>query len=256
MKSILGSIAIAFTMYSRIPVPRVSWEEENRRFVLCAFPFVGAVIGLLTAGAAWLVRRVGLPELTAAALVGAVPLLLTGGIHLDGLVDTMDALHSYAPRERKLEILKDSHVGAFAVIGLGIYLMLWYGAADGMLSQQGLLWFPVCMVLSRAFSALTFVTEPDAREDGFKVLFGRDACKIAVLIFSGIWLFLGFLAAFFCDMKKALCLLVAGVLLLIWYIRMSRKQFGGLTGDLAGFYLQVQELVYFLVIVMEEAVWN
>lgn len=84
----------------------------------------GAVLGL------WLHLALDVLNLSAAvsALVGAaVPLLVTGGIHMDGFLDTMDAVHSYGDRSRKLEILKDPHLGAFAVISFGVYMMLYLG---------------------------------------------------------------------------------------------------------------------------------
>ena len=53
------------------------------------------------------------------------PIIITGGIHMDGFLDTQDALGSYQPRERRLEILKDSHAGAFAIISCAVYLMMY-----------------------------------------------------------------------------------------------------------------------------------
>lgn len=124
----LYSCIIAVSMYSKIPMPNVEWTGERMRYVMCFFPLVGlaqgAVLGL------WLHLALDVLNLSAAvsALVGAaVPLLVTGGIHMDGFLDTMDAVHSYGDRSRKLEILKDPHLGAFAVISFGVYMMLYLG---------------------------------------------------------------------------------------------------------------------------------
>ncbi len=113
---VLQTIAVAFAMFSALPVPQFAWNEKNMRYALCAFPLVG-----LLCGALWCVCGVlPLPALPAAGFC-LVPVWVTGGIHLDGYADTCDALSSYGDREKKLEILKDPHCGAFAVIRLCSY---------------------------------------------------------------------------------------------------------------------------------------
>ena len=121
---LIRALCIAFSTYSRIPVPQVVWTDENRRYALCFFPLIGAVVGAVL----WLwlgvSERLGAGAFLRGAVAAAVPLLLTGGIHMDGFMDTQDALSSWQPPERRLEILKDSHTGAFAVMGCGVYLLL------------------------------------------------------------------------------------------------------------------------------------
>ena len=114
---VLQTIAVAFAMFSAVPVPQFGWNEKNMRYALCAFPLVG-----LLCGALWCVCGVlPLPAPAQAAGFCLVPVWVTGGIHLDGYADTCDALASYGDREKKLEILKDPHCGAFAVIRLCSY---------------------------------------------------------------------------------------------------------------------------------------
>ncbi len=265
MRHFFGNLSMAFTMYSKIPVPRAEWTEENRRYVLGLFPFVGLCIGVITALVGYGLLGSTLPESTVVAVLSVLPGLLSGGIHLDGLIDTLDGLHSYASKERKLEILKDAHVGAFAVIGFGLYLVLWYGVMGGfcellqgvgnlqMAELKGLFWLPVIMVLSRAYSALVFVTQPDARQDGLKVLFQKDASKRVVLVCSLLWLLLGYGLAAWISIKTCVILIFVGILLAGYVIWMSRRQFGGWTGDLAGFYVQLAELIYFFCVVLLES---
>ena len=114
---VLQTIAVAFAMFSAVPVPQFGWNEKNMRYALCAFPLVGLLCGVL-----WCVCGVlPLPAPARAAGFCLVPVWVTGGIHLDGYADTCDALASYGDREKKLEILKDPHCGAFAVIRLCSY---------------------------------------------------------------------------------------------------------------------------------------
>ena len=113
---IVKSFFIALSMYSRIPVPRFEWRKEDVRYLFCFFPWIGALIGVCVYLWVGLCDAYSIGSLCRTTGAAALSLLITGGFHADGFLDTMDAIHSYQPRERKLEILKDSHIGAFAVI--------------------------------------------------------------------------------------------------------------------------------------------
>lgn len=246
---LIKSAVIAFSMYSRIPMPQFTWEDKDMRWVFCFFPLVGLLLGFLFLTAFLLFTAFGLPELLRAAALAALPLLLTGGIHMDGFLDTSDALACLGEREKKLEVLRDSHVGAFALIHGLIYMTLWAGAAGSLKSVRQTELMAVCFVLSRAFSGLTFVHFPDARGDGLKTTFTKSAGRMAVSVCCVCYLAAGFGLLVWLDARAAFWLFAAALALLLYYARMSRKQFGGLTGDLAGFYLQLQELSYLLVVV-------
>ena len=118
----LQTIAVAFAMFSALPMPQFAWNERNMRYALCAFPLIGVVIGALW----WLCGALPLPALARAAGFCLVPVWVTGGIHLDGYADTCDALSSYGDTAKKLEILKDPHCGAFAVIRLCSYFTAYF----------------------------------------------------------------------------------------------------------------------------------
>lgn len=98
-----------------------------------------------------------------AGVMTLLPVLVNGGIHMDGFLDTMDALNSYGSREKKLEILKDSRTGAFAVIGFGLYLVaslaLWSEAKSEMLPVIG-----AGYVMSRSLSGLSVMVFPSAKK--------------------------------------------------------------------------------------------
>ena len=120
----IRSLLIAFSTYSRIPVPQVEWTEENRRYSMCFFPLVGLVTGLVLWGWLALCDHFGFHLLLRGAGAALIPLAVTGGIHMDGFMDTVDAQASWQPAEKRLEILKDSHTGAFAVMACAGYLLL------------------------------------------------------------------------------------------------------------------------------------
>ena len=103
--NILRSIAMSFSLFSRIPMPRVEWKKENMRYTLCALPLVGFAVGLFV----WLWTKLTLGlhfgSVLFAAGITLLPIAVTGGIHLDGFADTVDAISSHAEPKRKREIL-------------------------------------------------------------------------------------------------------------------------------------------------------
>ncbi len=234
--TVLQTIAVAFAMFSALPVPQFDWNEKNMRYALCAFPLIGAVIG----GAWCLCGVLPLPAMAKAAGFCLLPVWVTGGIHLDGYADTCDALSSYGDREKKLEILKDPHCGAFAVIRLCSYFVAYFAlcACLTFTPRAGLLW-TLALVLERSLSGLAVASFPMAKNTGLAHTFATAADRKKVrniLIAAAVVLSLG------------LVLLgggaLAGVALLVFlrYHKVAVRQFGGITGDLAGWFLQKAEL--------------
>ena len=123
MKSIVSGFFVAFSLYSAIPVPQVNWEKKTMRWALSFLPLVGLTVG----AAEWLwfmfCTHFGASVVLYAIFAALLPLVISGGIHLDGLCDTCDALCSFGDREKRLMILKDSHVGAFGPLWLMAFLM-------------------------------------------------------------------------------------------------------------------------------------
>ncbi len=238
---VIRSFLIAFSTYSRIPVPQVEWTEENRRYSMCFFPLVGLVIGLAVWGWFALCAKLGIGPFLRGAAAALLPLLISGGIHMDGFMDTLDALASWQPPEKRLEILKDSHTGAFAVMGCAGYLLLsaaLYSEAD--LSKAWLL--PGVFVASRALSAWALVTLKNARPQGMLDDFSRSAQVRLVTVSSGIYVLLCLVFWAVAGGWTALLCAAGAVLSFAVYRRMAFRRFGGVTGDLAGWFLQVTEL--------------
>ena len=242
--SIINSFFIALSMYSRIPVPRVDWEKENMRYAMCFFPMIGVVIGAVMYLAGWLLDKTSVGGLFRGVVFTLIPIIITGGIHMDGFMDTMDALGSWGDREKKLEILKDSHAGAFAILGMGCYLM-WSVAVWSELPAEVLRVCGVSFVLSRALSGFSVVTFPAARNSGLLKMFQDRAQKKVVRITMCLYVAAAVIMMAVMD-ARAMTGAVTGVMIaFLYYIVVSRKQFGGVTGDLAGFFLETAELAMF-----------
>lgn len=242
--SIINSFFIALSMYSRIPVPRVDWEKENMRYAMCFFPMIGVVIGAVMYLAGWLLDKTSVGGLFRGVVFTLIPIIITGGIHMDGFMDTMDALGSWGDREKKLEILKDSHAGAFAILGMGCYLM-WSMAVWSELPAEVLRVCGVSFVLSRALSGFSVVTFPAARNSGLLKMFQDGAQKKVVRITMCLYVAAAVIMMAVMN-ARAMTGAVTGVMIaFLYYIVVSRKQFGGVTGDLAGFFLETAELAMF-----------
>lgn len=242
--SIINSFFIALSMYSRIPVPRVDWEKENMRYAMCFFPMIGVVIEAVMYLAGWLLDKTSVGGLFRGVVFTLIPIIITGGIHMDGFMDTMDALGSWGDREKKLEILKDSHAGAFAILGMGCYLM-WSVAVWSELPAEVLRVCGVSFVLSRALSGFSVVTFPAARNSGLLKMFQDGAQKKVVRITMCLYVAAAVIMMAVMN-ARAMTGAVTGVMIaFLYYIVVSRKQFGGVTGDLAGFFLETAELAMF-----------
>lgn len=238
---IFRSMAIAFSTYSKIPMPIFEWKEEDMRFSMCFFPWVGAVIG----GLVWLWFRLclgfGIHTFTFVLIAAAIPLLVTGGIHVDGYMDTMDAFKSYQPKERKLEILKDSHIGAFSVIMLAVYGLI-YLAAFAQIEDSRTLFVYCCgFYLARCLSAIGVVSLPSAKQEGMLYQFADSANRrwVKVILYVQLLLCCGLMG--YISWKSALAVIFAAVVSYIYYIYRSRRELGGITGDTAGYFVTICE---------------
>lgn len=245
---VIRSLCIAFSTYSRIPVPQVEWSEENRKYSMCFFPLIGAIIGLLLWGWLWLCDALSIGPVLRGAVGVLLPILVTGGIHMDGFMDTSDALASWQTKERRLEILKDTHVGAFAVIGCVGYMLLMAGALSETSAHAGFM-LAVCFVVSRSLSAWTLAAFPSARPNGMLDSFARAAHKRLVTVSSGVYLLLCAAVWLIFGGWLGLACLCLTVTWTQYYHHMSIKYFGGVTGDLAGWFVQTAELLLIAVIV-------
>lgn len=249
MRNILSGCFIAFSMYSRIPVPMVEWTKPRMRYVLCWFPAVGAVCGVIF----WLwffgAEYLGINPAAAGILGSCIPIFVTGGIHLDGFLDTLDARSSFGTKEQKLNILTDPHIGAFAAIGLGVYLLSYAGCLVQLYlavletqKWQRMAVFCLIFPLERALSGLSVVCFPCARDSGLAKTFSDAAHKkrtagILLTLTGGIVLILLTLGIWETAVVGGL-----GILIFFRYRQMAQREFGGITGDLAGWFLQVFEL--------------
>ena len=239
---ILRSLCSAFLMYSRIPMPTVEWKEENRRYSLCFFPLIGVVIGALFMLWFRLGTFLGVGKLLFGAVFAVIPVIVTGGIHLDGFCDVCDAKACCGTKEKMLEVMSDPRTGAFAVINLALYLIVQTGAYSEINGMGAATVCALGFVLSRSLSGLAAVTFRSAKGSGALWNFAKPAhrkitvfTEIVFIIMTSALMILAFPAG-------GAAAVVGNAFVFLYYRIFSYRKFGGITGDLAGYFLQLSEL--------------
>lgn len=238
---IIKSVIVSFSMYSKIPMPQFEWKEEDMRYMLCFFPWIGAVIGICLWLWAVLCEKAGIGMLAFTTIGSVIPIFITGGFHVDGFMDTMDAFHSYQPREKKLEILKDSHIGAFAVIMLAAYGLIYLGAFSEIRDMDILKTVCAGFVLSRALSGIAVVSFPAAKKDGLLYLFASNAQKKIVRVSLVMQVILSAVFMLYESVSAGTVTVLTAAGVFAYYYYRCKKELGGITGDTAGYFVVLCE---------------
>lgn len=247
LRDFLKGIRIAFSMYSTIPMGQSDWKAEDMRMVMSGFPLIGIVLGGLAMGLAIGIQRMNWPVQVMAVGQLALMVAVTGGIHLDGLVDAADAWKSYGDHHKRREILKDPHIGGFALIYGATYLILLTAAYSLLSAQRAILLIGV-YTISRITSAVGVILLPKMSDQGSVSFLAKAAAAranlllltieavgaVGTLILLGGWL--------------SVAVVMTQLLIFLLYIRWSKRVFGGTNGDTAGALLQISELAMILLI--------
>lgn len=238
---LLNSFKIAFAMFSKVPVGKAEWTKENMRYSMCFVPLIGFLIAGMLSGWYWVNIKCGFNDIFYACIAVLIPLLITGGIHMDGYIDVVDALSSYGDKQKKLEILKDPHVGAFAIIWTAAYMIAMAGMFTQVVSLVAVAMIGMEFVLSRALSCLLAIFLKNAKKEGTLYAFTSSQQKGAVSIVLMLYVFGAGIGLCLMDFLVGLLVLLVEAIVILYYRVMTYRNFGGITGDMAGFFVQVSE---------------
>jgi adenosylcobinamide-GDP ribazoletransferase len=239
---------IALQFFTRLPIPRwVGFEADWLHHASRYFPAVGIVVAAVTAAVYALASR-ALPPAAAVLLSTIAGIYLTGAFHEDGFADTCDGIGGGATRERVLEIMTDSRIGAYGAIGIGLLLALKCVTLSSLSSQAVVAALLVAHPLSRLASSALIWRLDYAKSEGkskplaqrmsaleFAIAMATAALPPAVLLYAG-WLSWQALAAG----------VVASAAAAIWLARKFIRRIGGYTGDCLGAVQQVTEVAFYL----------
>lgn len=225
----------ALAVLTRLPLPDAWTAVPLKARSLWAFPLVGVLVGAV-AGGGYAVVRLALPEEMAAVVALAIAMLVTGALHEDGLADCCDALGGHSP-ERRLEILRDSRIGAFGTLGLlASVLLRWAALVEIGDAPDVVLSLIVAHAGSRAAIALPLAMLPPARDNGQAAGLGRPGLPVMLLtlgvaaaVLFAAWGNLGLIAG---VIMMGVAAVVSGI---------ARRLLGGHTGDVLGAAQQLGE---------------
>ncbi len=232
MRRLGADLVAAGQLLTRLPLARWSARHPpDARRTVWAYPIIGGLVGAAGGGAYWSARAVGLPPVLAGLWTVAALVMLTGGLHEDGLADTADGFGGGRTSERKLAIMRDSAVGAFGVLALVLSLALRV-APIVIIAEPGRVFSALVVAGALGRSAMTvplLLTGP-ARADGLAV--GLAAPKAAPLAIG--WAVAAGLAMTLEPVRAGA--LATGLAALAGLLcgRVAARQVGGYTGDVLG----------------------
>ncbi|MBR0248530.1 MAG: adenosylcobinamide-GDP ribazoletransferase [Synergistaceae bacterium] len=236
----LNSLIIAITFITIIPLPSrliPEWNSRNLRYFCLMLPVTGLIFSLL-----WLIcfQVLAMIPTVSSILRGFMmmtfTLLLTGGLHLDGLMDTCDAIFSHRDRETRLKILSDTHAGSFAVMGCMVIMI-----AKTLLFSElfrlsaNISSIALIPIYSRLGMGVLLNNLPFAKSDGLAVMLGSSRKRLDNFAFLAMCMVISALSMNVIPATFILCLAV--------HVVICGKIFGGITGDLLGAFVEASEVI-------------
>ncbi len=234
----IKGLILSIQFFSRIPIKiPVDFNEKNIRYSIFFMPLVGGLIGFFVVFLYYFLSPYN--RLIGSFLALLITIILTGGLHIDGLSDSFDGFMSNRDRERTLEIMKDSRIGAFGVLSIVLLLLFKFILIYSLENLP--LFLLLSLVNSRLATAYIISSKKSARESGLGKLFYDSKPRNLVLLFSLIYIIIMAIT----DLSYLLPLL--GTFLLGEYIsRLSYKKIGGLTGDVYGAIIELGDVISLL----------
>jgi len=232
----IGDVASALGLLSRLPVPVDGHHAQTRSSkAVWAYPIAGAIIGLIAGLIGVVAHWLGLPAMAVAALMVATTAIVTGAMHEDGLADSFDGLWGGWDKSRRLEIMKDSHIGVYGVLAIGLSLVLRISLLAALVGSVNLLVLGVLLgAISRAPMVGVMHWLANARDTGLSASVGpapRDQTYIAIAF--------GVVLALFGT--GLISLLLVSITAILW-AAIAKSKIGGQTGDILGATQQLCEI--------------
>ena len=236
MKIYLYAFAMCQSMFCAIPAPQV-WNEKAKDKMLLFLPIVGLEIGAIWAAIAWVCRLLNLPTMIMALILSAYPYIITGFLHLDGYMDVTDAVKSWRDLERRREILKDSHVGSFAVIGIVLLMIAQFAVFASAPEDANYLILIFVPTVSRCCSALAVTGLKPMSTSQYADQRKPKSHMVVLTIMLCVFLVAGFLLC-----GKFGVALIGGLIGYGLALLRAYKSLEGMNGDISGYALTIGEL--------------
>jgi adenosylcobinamide-GDP ribazoletransferase len=229
---------VALILLTRLPLPKLpppAFAAAAR--ATWAYPLAGMIVGGLACCVWWGLAWLGTPNVIAVLLALCTQILLTGAMHEDGLADSADGLWGGMTRARRLEIMRDSHIGTYGVLALVLTSLLRVFA----LSATNGLALIAAATLSRAGLPAIMYALPHARDDGLSHSVGRPPLSSVILSLA-----IGILTCLWLSGPHGI---IAAAVAFVTVAAIARVKIGGQTGDILGAAQQVSEIAILIALV-------
>ena len=270
MKSLIKSFFMCLSMFTTIPCPYMEWDEKSSKNIMKFYPIIGVIVGLICASIYILLSIARCPLALKGAVLIICPFMITGMLHLDGYCDVCDAILSRRDKEEKLRILKDSKIGAFAVGTLFILFFLEYGAMVSFLQnndicyfalnngvsfsiffrilmeRNSIIWmFLLIPIVSRSLAGYFLLSRITIKESQLGSYFkkGTNIVDINIMI---ICIALVVITVMCVLPMKFIVVPFVMIIVSKFGVNKCLKEFGGVSGDVAGFILVIAECSAFV----------
>lgn len=252
---LLKGFVINLQFFTIIPISvKVPMDEDHLERSVQTFPLLGLLQGSVYAAVLYgLLQWTPFTPLAVAFIITLLTIVMTGGLHLDGWIDTCDAYFSYREKEKRLEIMTDPRVGAFGVISVIIllssrFLFLY----EIILFIQPASYFLIALVplLSKSLMGYFLMTIRTAKKNGIAYFFQKSVKKHSLFIYLVYIFFILVVSAWISISSVMYSLLLMSVVLVfaIYYSRKIVHWFGGITGDVLGASVEGVEFILWMVV--------
>ncbi len=243
MKKLYKGFIMALSMFTVLPTPYIEWDDEGVKNMMKFYPIIGAIVGGIWSVVYYLINILKVSLVLKSAIIMIVPFVITGMLHLDGFMDVCDAILSRRDKEEKLRILKDSKIGAFAVISLLILFFLQFGGIYSIVEKNIHFYILILIpIVSRSTTAYFLLSRTTIKESTLGTYFKKGTNitdRIIMVIASLVML----VAAFAFLKYEGIILELLIIIGVTWAVEKCKKEFGGISGDVAGFALVIGEVV-------------
>ncbi len=235
-------IPLALVLLTRLPMPKLPQRLIDRQAqAVWAFPVVGLIVGALASAAIWIALHLGLSPFVSASLGVTVLIATTGAMHEDGLADTFDGLWGGFTAERRLEIMKDSHIGTYGVLALVICQLLRVSAIATLIGAGWVGGVVAACLFSRALMPALMRLLPNARKSGLSHSVGAPKS-------NAVWIGLLLALALILSLlgTNAVLPMICAITMAVAVALIAKAHIGGQTGDILGATQQLSEVAFLL----------
>ncbi|MBQ7266344.1 MAG: adenosylcobinamide-GDP ribazoletransferase [Firmicutes bacterium] len=242
MKIIHGFI-IAFSKFSKLPIPFIQWEKDKLDYVYCFWPLVGFVLGFFQLLIFMFCSAYKLGYILRAALFTITPIFFTGGTHIKGYMTTHEALSMRGTPSELLAFMELGHIGSVSIVYVIAYTILSFCSYIYIDTFPKVMVMLAGIILSRALASTTLLSMECVKKKGTFFGFCNGANKLALGVASGFWIIVSLIIIEIYMPILGIFLMMAELIFLFIYTYMATKKLGGITGDTTDYYQMISEII-------------